>query len=222
MIDVFTVMRKELLELFGDRHSLRGALIQATVVFLLVGVIVPALDDSIWTDPAAPVLLYVLFPAAIASIIAADAFAGERERRTLETLLATPLRERDVFAGKTLAAVSVSLIVSIASFAAAATITHTPPSLAFAAALAGGAIATPLLMASIAVTISAHVNVARSAQQMAAIAFMVVIAAGSSALQAFGPLSPMLLLRLDLVVAVAALTILATAARSFRRDRLFG
>ncbi len=222
MIGILTVARKELLELFGDHHSLRGALIQATAVFLLVGVIVPALDSSIWIDAAAPVLLYVLFPAAIASIIAADAFAGERERRTLETLLATPVRERDVFAGKTLAAVSVSLIVSLASFIAAAAITQTLPSLAFAAALLCGAIATPLLMASIAVTISAHIAVARSAQQMASIAFMVVIAASASMLEQFGPLSPMLLLRVDVLVAIAALAILATAARSFRRDRLFG
>ena len=41
-------------------------------------------------------------------------------------------------------------------------------------------------------------------------------------LEQFGPLSPMLLLRVDVLVAMAALAILATAARSFRRDRLFG
>lgn len=42
-----------------------------------------------------------------------DSFAGERERHTLETLLATHIRERDVFIGKVGAAVLFGLIFAI-------------------------------------------------------------------------------------------------------------
>ncbi|MDW8060328.1 MAG: ABC transporter permease subunit [Thermomicrobium sp.] len=50
----------------------------------------------------APLLLIV--PLATTTVIAADGIAGERERRTLEALLVTPIREDELFLGKLLAA----------------------------------------------------------------------------------------------------------------------
>jgi len=50
----------------------------------------------------APLMLIV--PLAVATAIAADSLAGERERRTLEALLATPIRDEELFFGKVLAA----------------------------------------------------------------------------------------------------------------------
>lgn len=50
----------------------------------------------------APFMLIV--PLAVATAIAADSLAGERERRTLEALLATPIRDEELFFGKVLAA----------------------------------------------------------------------------------------------------------------------
>jgi ABC-2 type transport system permease protein len=48
--------------------------------------------------------LYLLVPLVVATVIAADAFAGERERRTLEALLHTATSDRELFVGKLLAA----------------------------------------------------------------------------------------------------------------------
>lgn len=50
----------------------------------------------------APMLL--ILPIMFATVIAADAVAGERERGTLEALLLTPLSDRELFTGKMLAA----------------------------------------------------------------------------------------------------------------------
>ena len=48
--------------------------------------------------------LFLLVPFMVANVIAADSFAGERERGTLEALLYTPATDRELFVGKTVAA----------------------------------------------------------------------------------------------------------------------
>ena len=57
-------------------------------------------------------MLYCGFPGAVAAMVAADAFAGERERRTIETILSTPLRVRSIFLGKVAAAAAFAVAVS--------------------------------------------------------------------------------------------------------------
>ncbi|MDK2372895.1 MAG: ABC transporter permease subunit [Candidatus Korarchaeota archaeon] len=49
-------------------------------------------------------LIFLVIPLAVSTILAADGFAGERERGTLELLLAAPLDERELLLGKVLAA----------------------------------------------------------------------------------------------------------------------
>lgn len=48
--------------------------------------------------------LYLIVPMMVASVIAADSFAGEKERKTLEGLLYTPVTETELFVGKMLVA----------------------------------------------------------------------------------------------------------------------
>jgi ABC-2 type transport system permease protein len=48
--------------------------------------------------------LFLLVPLVVATVIAADSFAGERERGTLEALLHTPTTDRELLTGKFLAA----------------------------------------------------------------------------------------------------------------------
>jgi ABC-type Na+ efflux pump permease subunit len=48
--------------------------------------------------------------------IAADAFAGERERKTLEALLAVPMRSRDLFFGKALLPLAYGFGASLVAF----------------------------------------------------------------------------------------------------------
>ena len=61
--------------------------------------------------------LYLLVPLIVATVIAADSFAGERERGTLEALLHTTASDRDLMAGKVLAAWLPAVTVSLAGFA---------------------------------------------------------------------------------------------------------
>jgi ABC-2 type transport system permease protein len=61
--------------------------------------------------------LYLLVPLVVATVIAADSFAGERERRTLEALLHTATTDEDLFLGKLLAAYLPAVIMSWVAFA---------------------------------------------------------------------------------------------------------
>ena len=55
---------------------------------------------------------FLLIPIMAASVMAAVSFVGEKEKRTLETLLYCPLSLRQVFRAKVLAAFSLSELVS--------------------------------------------------------------------------------------------------------------
>jgi ABC-2 type transport system permease protein len=60
--------------------------------------------------------LYLLVPLVVATVIAADSFAGERERGTLEALLHTPTRDRELMLAKFLAAWLPAITVAWAGF----------------------------------------------------------------------------------------------------------
>jgi ABC-2 type transport system permease protein len=61
--------------------------------------------------------LFLIIPLMIASIIAAEAFVGEKERKTLEALLYTPATDLELFAGKVLAALIPALVFAWMNFA---------------------------------------------------------------------------------------------------------
>ena len=62
--------------------------------------------------------LFLLLPFMVSNVIAADSFAGERERKTLESLLYTPLTDRELFLAKTITAWIPTLGVTALSFVA--------------------------------------------------------------------------------------------------------
>ncbi len=60
---------------------------------------------------------FLLIPAMASSVIASDSFAGEKERKTIEGLLATPLTDAELIVGKMLVAFVPSMIVTFVAFA---------------------------------------------------------------------------------------------------------
>ena len=60
--------------------------------------------------------MFLIFPLMYASIIAAESFAGEFERKTLEALLYTPASDEDLFFGKVMAAFVPAVIITWLSF----------------------------------------------------------------------------------------------------------
>ncbi len=74
---------------------------QATTVYFLVYMLAP---------------LFLILPLMTASVIAADSFAGEKERKTLEALLYTPATDRELFVAKLLSAWLPAVGVSLLGF----------------------------------------------------------------------------------------------------------
>jgi len=59
---------------------------------------------------------FLIIPMMTSSVIAADTFAGEKERKTLEALLYTPATDMELFVGKALTAWLPAVLVSFGSF----------------------------------------------------------------------------------------------------------
>jgi len=60
--------------------------------------------------------MYLIVPLMVASVVAADSFAGEKERKTLEALIYTPTTDLELFTGKVLSAWLPALVVSLVGF----------------------------------------------------------------------------------------------------------
>ncbi len=74
---------------------------QRIVVFLMVYMLAP---------------MYLMVPLVVASVVAADSFAGEKERKTLEALLYTPTTDRELLFGKMLSAWVPAVLVGLGGF----------------------------------------------------------------------------------------------------------
>ncbi|MGC9398291.1 MAG: ABC transporter permease subunit [Anaerolineae bacterium] len=86
----------------GLREQLSGYdEVQMMVVFALIYLFAP---------------LYLILPLMVSNVIAADSFAGEKERKTLEALLYTPTTDGELFLGKVLAAWLPALGVGLGGF----------------------------------------------------------------------------------------------------------
>lgn len=60
--------------------------------------------------------MFLIVPLMVAIIVASDSFVGEKERRTLEGLLYTPVSDADLFLAKVLTALLPAVVIDIASF----------------------------------------------------------------------------------------------------------
>jgi ABC-2 type transport system permease protein len=113
MADIVTIIAKELKEYWKARGNLRSRLISFMPLFIIFGLYFPLQQREMWMEaPFVPAMYFMWLPFILAGGTAADSFAGERERHTLETLLATRLSDRDIFLGKVLATVIYSLGVT--------------------------------------------------------------------------------------------------------------
>lgn len=60
---------------------------------------------------------FLIIPIMASSVIASDSFAGEKERKTIEALLATPISDSELMLGKMLVSFLPALAITVISFA---------------------------------------------------------------------------------------------------------
>jgi ABC-2 type transport system permease protein len=227
--DAWIVFRKELIELVGDRRTFRGALGQTAILILFLGIYLPSSDSTMWNNPTMMAVIFFLFPSLLAATVAADSFAGERERGTLETLLATPLSDASLFFGKAGWAIFYSFSVSAVALLAGLTTTmlrygslqRYVPWVAVAVA-AGDALVAAVFTSSVAVLISTKFPVVRAAEQVSRVVSIVagalLIGIAHAVTKGFGWPAVFAVQTVLLLAGVAAIGL--SAAR-FRRSGLF-
>lgn len=238
MREIGVVMRKELKEM-GVEGGGRRARLTPLVGLLVAGGLFPFNLGVRYVLPDTMLLMGMLLPALFVLPIVADTFAGERERHTLETLLATRLPDRAILFGKLGAIVFYAFVLSVASLllgVITVNVAHPEarPLLAPAAIYARTLIEIVLvatLMTGIGLLISLGASTVRQAQQRFSMVLLVpmlipaVIGGLPAGLRepiremlASGRLTPARLLLGALVV--LNVVILGIAMRRFQRSRL--
>jgi ABC-2 type transport system permease protein len=237
MKDMATMIVKETKELFSQ-GGLTGYL--PTLVFLAIGgVVYPLISWSSWIQLgglAIPLILFLTFQQIVAS--AADSFVGERERHTLETLLASRMPDRAILLGKIGALVGYGVGINFSLLVLgwlAITLVHGQERLGFypldlLLLTLGLGLGVTILAASAGVLVSMRSATARQAQQMLAVGGLVVTFGGafglleltSHLLPAWGivlSLAQLLALLLGLLT-VIDIIVLTLALERFQRSRL--
>ncbi len=234
MSDLLTMLWKESKELLFQRGW--KAWILPVFLFGILGVYLPLQAGLQWLELspiAVAVVLWIPFNFIIAFI--GDAIAGERERHTLETLLASRISDRAILLGKVIVTVGYAwgvalvglllglVLVNLLSGQASWAFYH--PFDLFLEVLALSLLSNAL-GASAGVLISLRSATVRQAQQILSVGTLVLIFAGVAALQALPPnvISSLsyaqFLLLVIAVLAVLDAILLGWSLVSFQRSRL--
>ncbi len=192
MRDIWTIFKKEIKEWVRARDNARWTLVTLVISIGIFGIMLPLQSLQGWREGIAPAALYLFLPLFVANNVVADSFAGERERKTLETLLATRLPDWAIFMGKVAAAVAYSWGLSlVAALVGMITFNVSAPGQGFyvyplpsLVIIVFGGLFTSLLAVGIGVFISLRAKSVRAAQQAFGLIFLVVILAISYGLPA--------------------------------------
>lgn len=237
--DIQTVLWKECGEMFARRATGRGTLLSTLVILLLLGVFMPLQVGEAWFTQPLTLVAWSWLPIFLTLGMVTDSFAGERERHTLETLLATRLPDRAILLGKVIAAVLYGWGVAVLGMLLSALslniwLKDGPHfyALPFFAAALGFSLLSATLFAGLGVLASLRASTARQAYQRLSLILLVFY---------FLPLGVQLLpadMRLHIVgvlmalntrhllpgamalLAVLSITVLGLCFRRFRRTQL--
>ena len=182
MRDVWTVVWKEWREFRDQLLSLRRGGLSALILALILGVVAPVQLGPEWVHSKIIIAYWPFLAATMVSSLIADSVAGDRERHTLQTLLASRLSDSAILVGKIIAAVLYGLGFAVAnlliglvavniSHRESAPILFEPQRFIVTIVLT---ILASLFMAGIGVFISLRASTVKQAQQAFGIAIIVL------------------------------------------------
>ena len=258
MRKAFVIVRRELKEIFRDINLATGVLLPPFILAGIFGFILldplrgakgmHGVENIPWGALGLPtgatpeqmlvtmmirVVAFPMFwiiPLAVTSIIAADSFAGEKERRTLEPLCVAPLSDRELFMGKTLTSVILGLACSWAAFGIFTVFARIGTTRAFGHPtfpdvtwLVSMFIFVPLLLflgVSFAVFVSSRVSSYRSAQQVTAMLVIPIVGLMIGQTTGLMIMTSKALFVAAAVVAVIDVLLFRLAIGLFRREQI--
>jgi len=110
--DILTVIWKEAKEYTQQRGSSRGTALMIGVPLLILGIVMPLQFGKAWIQSPVSLIAWAWIPLLLAINVIADSIAGERERHTLETLLASRLSDTAILLGKLFASMLYALVMT--------------------------------------------------------------------------------------------------------------
>jgi ABC-2 type transport system permease protein len=238
--DLGTVLWKEWKELLFAPGDRRNSLLMLVLPIVVLGVVLPWQAGRAWLDSPITLLAWSWIPLFLVINVIADSFAGERERRTLETLLASRLADRAILVGKLGAAVAYAwgmtllmllfgLLTVNVKYGLREALMYTPVTLVAAVVFS---LLAATLVAAAGVFVSLRSPTTRQTQQRLSIVVMVLFFVPFFGLQALpaGSVTSFLTFAAEntgatLIIVGAVLLVfdgllLAAAAARFRRSRL--
>jgi len=237
--DIRVVMWKEWKEIMSGGGS-RGRM--GVFIFVgILGIFLPLQMGRVTVESPIMLAYWTWVPLFLVSSVIADSFAGERERHTLETLLASRLSDRAILFGKVGAAMGYGIILTWLSLLlglVTVNIAFGQSELLFYSAMMGlGIVVLSLLGAGLAsgagVLISLRAATARQAQQTLSLAMMILFFVPTFGVQAlpeewrarlFETFMAMditgLVVTAMVILAVLNVGLLVAAMGRFRRARL--
>jgi ABC-2 type transport system permease protein len=255
---IWTIVWKELVDVCRSRLILT-TLIVPTVLYVVISLIalsagslpglsgisraeVDAIERSMPRNQGVPsiesfqvllvdqiLVLYMLAPLFIPLTIASYSIIGEKQLRTLEPLLATPIRTWELLAAKSVAAIIPGIMVSWVSYLAFLVLAGLIASPAIlrhglsAVWLLAFGVLSPLfalLAVAMAVIASSRTNDPRAAQQLGAVVILPISALLSAQVFGFVRLDISHATMLAVAAAVADVVLLWIAARLFDRETI--
>ena len=174
---------------------------------------------------------FLIIPIMASSVMGSDSFAGERERKTIEALLATPISDSELLLGKILVSFIPAMLVTFVSFGVYATIVDALtvgmfngmlllPNVNFLIMIFGVAPTIALCSIGLTVIISAKVKGFKEAQQISVVLLLPVLGLVFAQISGVLVLGPLVLAALIGVLAIVDVAVFYVGVKIFRREEI--
>ncbi len=173
--------------------------------------------------------IFLTMPILTASVIAADSFAGEKERKTSEALLATPIKIPELLLGKIIASFVPTILLTIAIFVIYGYVTNYLALQIFnSTILPTGPWLMMLFVApflaigtiGIVVFVSSHVRGIKEAQQISTLLVLPILVMPFIAVLGIANLSVAFFAWMALFLAIGDILIIYAGVKSFRKENM--
>lgn len=174
---------------------------------------------------------FLIIPIMASSVIGSDSFAGERERKTIEALLATPISDSELLLGKILVSFIPAMIITFVSFGVYATMVDAItygmfngmlllPNVNFLIMIFGVAPTLALCSIGLTVIISAKVKGFKEAQQISVVLLLPVLGLVFAQISGVLILGPVVLAALIGILAIVDIAIFYVGVKIFQREEI--
>lgn len=174
---------------------------------------------------------FLIIPVMASSVLSSDSFAGEKERKTIEALLATPLSDSELLLGKILVSFIPAMIITIGSFVLYTIIVDVAtfslfngslllPNVVWLIMIFGVAPTITLCSIGLTVLISAKVKGFKEAQQISVILLLPILALVFAQISGALILGPLILAAVIGLFALIDIGVFYFGVKIFRREEI--